>query len=318
MCYTQSRFKALLSACVMSLIATAGWSQSLTWLGTLPYGGRSDAYDVSADGAVVVGWAYNAAGYARAFRWTASGGMQDLGTLGGYRSWAYGVSADGSVVVGEAENAAGQRRAFRWTAVGGMQNLGTLPGYDSSYAYAVSADGAVVVGWAENAAWQRRAFRWTASGGMQDLGTLGGRESVAYGVSADGAVVVGWAQNAAGYGRASRWTASGGWEDLNTTYASLLTNGSGLGEARAISPDGRYIVGFGWNTATNRTEAFLLDTGFPRRGDVDRNGCVDDADLLRLLFEFGGNGYRNEDLNWDGTVDDADLLEVLFNFGSGC
>jgi hypothetical protein len=33
MCYTQSRFKALISACVMSLIATAGWSQSLTWLG---------------------------------------------------------------------------------------------------------------------------------------------------------------------------------------------------------------------------------------------------------------------------------------------
>jgi hypothetical protein len=35
MCYTQSRFNALLSACVLSLIATAGWSQSLTWLGTL-------------------------------------------------------------------------------------------------------------------------------------------------------------------------------------------------------------------------------------------------------------------------------------------
>jgi hypothetical protein len=30
-----SRFNALLSACVLSLIATAGWSQSLTWLGTL-------------------------------------------------------------------------------------------------------------------------------------------------------------------------------------------------------------------------------------------------------------------------------------------
>jgi hypothetical protein len=38
MCYTQSRFKALISACVMSLIATAGWSQSLTWLGVLPNG----------------------------------------------------------------------------------------------------------------------------------------------------------------------------------------------------------------------------------------------------------------------------------------
>jgi hypothetical protein len=45
---------------------------------------------------------------------------------------------------------------------------------------------------------------------------------------------------------------------------------------------------------------------------------VDDADLLRVLFAFGGRGYRNEDLNWDGIVDDADLLQVLFHFGSGC
>jgi probable HAF family extracellular repeat protein len=153
---------------------------------------------------------------------------------------------------------------------------------------------------------------------MQDLGHLGGGYSEAYGVSADGSVVVGWSYIAAGGHRAFRWTAAGGMEDLNTTYASLLTNGSRLLEARAISPDGRYIVGWGDNAATGRREAFLLDTGFPRRGDVDRNGCVDDADLLRLLFEFGGNGYRNEDLNWDGTVDDADLLIVLFNFGSGC
>jgi hypothetical protein len=107
-------------------------------------------------------------------------------------------------------------------------------------------------------------------------------------------------------------------ENLNTTYASLLTNGSVLIETRAISPDGRYIVGWGWNAATRRYEAFLLDTGFPLRGDVDRNGCVGDADLLAVLFAFGGQGYRNEDLNWDGTIDDADLLVVLFHFGSGC
>ena len=54
-------------------------------------------------------------------------------------------------------------------------------------------------------------------------------------------------------------------------------------------------------------------------GDVDCNGCVDDADLLAVLFAFGNTGTNlPEDLNGDGTVDDADLLTVLFAFGSGC
>jgi hypothetical protein len=52
-------------------------------------------------------------------------------------------------------------------------------------------------------------------------------------------------------------------------------------------------------------------------GDVDGNNCIDDADLLAVLFAFGG-GDPNADLNGDGIVDDADLLLVLFNFGAGC
>ncbi len=227
-------------------------------LGTLG-GSGSAAYGVSADGSVVVGWAKNASGRLRAFRWTKVGRIHDLGTLGGSGSAAYGVSADGSLVVGWAENARSYRRAFRWTAAGGMQDLGTLGG-DWSVACSVSADGSVVVGWAENASGDRHAFRWTASGGMQDLGTLGGDESVAFGVSADGSVVVGRAKDASGQWRAFRWTIASGMEDLNETYASLLTDGSRLLAARAISPDGRYIVGQGYNAATGRTEAFLLDT----------------------------------------------------------
>ncbi|BCW96600.1 MAG: dockerin type I domain-containing protein [Fimbriimonadales bacterium] len=53
-------------------------------------------------------------------------------------------------------------------------------------------------------------------------------------------------------------------------------------------------------------------------GDVNCDGCVDDADLLTVLFEFGSTAITPADVNSDGTVDDADLLEVLFNFGNGC
>jgi len=112
-------------------------------------------------------------------------------------------------------------------------------------------------------------------------------------------------------------------QELNQLYASLLQNGSFLRYAEAISPDGRYIVGQGYNAATQRNEAYLLDTG-PRcvahNGDVDNNGCVDDADLLAVLFGFGqaGSNLGRVDVNCDGTVDDADLLNVLFNFGQGC
>jgi hypothetical protein len=52
-------------------------------------------------------------------------------------------------------------------------------------------------------------------------------------------------------------------------------------------------------------------------GDVNGDDCIDDADLLAVLFAFGG-GDPNADLNGDGVVDDADLLTVLFNFGAGC
>jgi hypothetical protein len=56
------------------------------------------------------------------------------------------------------------------------------------------------------------------------------------------------------------------------------------------------------------------------RGDVDSNGCVDDADLLAVLFAFGqsGSNLGRVDINCDNVVDDADLLIVLFNFGAGC
>jgi len=298
------------------------WTQAggMQDLGTLG-GCCSWGYGVSADGSVVVGGAADSAGIWRAFRWTAESGMQSIDTLNSRFSVASGVSADGAVVVGRVDIGR-ESHAFRWTLGTGMQDLGTLSGGDRAWAYAVSSDGSVVVGEAEVVSpdgFRRysRAFRWTEEAGMQDIGAF--REwSRAYGVSSDGSIVVGSSD-----GRAFRWRQGVGMEDLNITYSGLLRDGSVLYTARDISPDGRYIVGYGRNAATGRYEAFLLDTQpscTAHNGDVDSNGCVDDADLLAVLFAFGGTGSNlgRVDVNCDGVVDDADLLQVLFNFGSGC
>jgi probable HAF family extracellular repeat protein len=246
------------------------WAGGVTQPLSMPSGGTdSEAWDISANGSVIVGQVYfefEECGWVPiAFRWSSDGRMQSLGTLGGCWSEAFGVSANGSVVVGISETALYEMRAFRWEN-GVMENIGTLPGYDASQAESVSADGSVIVGvcWAPYSIQNRyRAFRW--QGVMQDLGKLSGPNSWAYDVSADGLIVVGWADlDEPGYpSRAVRWLPRGGRfviEDLNITYAHLLRDGSVLEKATAISPNGRYIVGEGYNATTGRREAFLLDT----------------------------------------------------------
>lgn len=194
-----------------------------------------------------------------------------------------------------------------------MQDL-NLPS-NRSEALGVSADGSVVVGVYTDTRGMHRAFRWTAAEGMQDLGSLRSSgdyvDSAAYGVSAYGHVVVGTS-----LGYAVRWTAAG-IENLNTSYAHLLYEAR-LEAAYAVSPDGRYIVGYGARGPRWNKQAYLLDTGcVVHNGDVDMNRCVDDADLLAVLFAVGSQGGR-VDVNCDRFVDDADLLVVLLNFGSGC
>lgn len=141
----------------------------------------------------------------------------------------------------------------------------------------------------------------------------------AYDVSSDGNIIVGETSLLNAGSRAVRWRWNSGVEDLNAAYASLLQDGSLLTRAKAISSDGRYIVGQGIHASARREEAFLLDTWI--EGDTNGDCTVDDNDLLAVLFAFGTRGTgstRHEDINHDGIVDDADLLIVLFNFGSGC
>jgi hypothetical protein len=68
---------------------------------------------------------------------------------------------------------------------------------------------------------------------------------------------------------------------------------------------------------TNITDVRVIAGPAGPDGDVNGDGCVDDADLLIVLFNFGNAGGQG-DVNNDNIVDDADLLIVLFNFGAGC
>lgn len=76
-------------------------------------------------------------------------------------------------------------------------------------------------------------------------------------------------------------------------------------------PDGSQPASFGFDIFN-----FVSGVGTdPTQGDVNLDGVVDDADLLEILFNFGGENPEL-DINYDGVIDDAELLTVLFNFGN--
>jgi len=250
--------------------------------------------DVSANGSAVVGWTTLFGGGLRAFRWTPTGGIVNLGTLGGNFSEAVGVSADGSIVVGFARDSSGKFRAFRWTQQDGMRSLGAAIGneaFDQSEAWGISPDGNVIVGFAYNDRNEAVGFRNIPQGSERVNISLGNPPAGFTGVyprrtNQDGSIIVGGMRKRDGSIRAMRWTQAGGLEDLNVTYASLLRQGEYLKWAIDITPDGRYIVGDGFKDG--KPCGFILDTGVCNLpADVNGDGIVNDQDLLEVLFEFG-------------------------------
>lgn len=76
---------------------------------------NSVANDVSGNGSVIVGALYSdSPSLTKAFRWTATSGWIDMGSLGGSVTSAWAVSADGSVVVGRSNDSTTLERPFRW------------------------------------------------------------------------------------------------------------------------------------------------------------------------------------------------------------
>lgn len=167
------------------------WQPGLTGGGTLQDlgtngGTESEAYGISADGSVVVGFYAIGSGAGmrmRAFRHTATGGMQSLGApFGDGHYTASSVSSDGLVVAGITGGGAGEG-VFRWTASTGMQRI--LDG-DAFWPVRVSADGSrMVFGGGMN------ANIWSAAGGFESISIPGADYLAVNAASADCAHVVG-------------------------------------------------------------------------------------------------------------------------------
>jgi len=116
------------------------------------------------------------------------------------------------------------------------------------------------------------------------------------------------AQSGGGYDL-SWWTIDGGGVTFATGGTFNLGGTVGQPDASNALTGGTYSLTGGF---------WFTPACIPTNGDVDGSGCVDDADLLMVLFAFGATGTNPADVNCDANVDDADLLIVLFNFGSGC
>jgi hypothetical protein len=175
-------------------------------------------------------------------------------------------------------------------------------------AYGISDDGRTIVAFGHGSGWGYRGvvFRlkpdFTVDWWSYLRPISGHYGCVPREISEDGSVAVGISGDP--WGGGSYYPAM--WRAANNWAPELLAN---LG----VRGDGRYIVGY-WlqrcHKDAPKPSCWTRRSAASQNGDVDANGCVDDADLLAVLFNFGnsGNNLGREDTNCDGVVDDADLL----------
>jgi hypothetical protein len=165
-------------------------------------------------------------------------------------------------------------------------------------------------------------FNWVTGGSTPDLVSLIRRGHIlVFDITVPEGVSVPWANMIISFNDPDDWRQTQNPIELPVAAGSF----SIAVDYRELAPPAADAEWFQLNLGVNAGGAYtiLIDAIHvltePVPGDVDGNGCVDDADLLAVLFAFGcSDECSAEDVNGDGVVDDADLLMVLFNFGSGC
>jgi probable HAF family extracellular repeat protein len=270
------------------LTAQAAGPYRLTDLADLPDGlVASRAFAVNELGEVAGGGTVGVGIHTHAFLWTATSGMQDLGTLVGpaLKSEARGVNNRGEVV-GYSDSPTNGTRAFLWTRDGApnggplMRDLGELPGgLDQSFAYGINEHGQVV-GTSE-AATGSRAFLWTPTSGpggtplMQDLGDLQGGTGESFGNALNRhGHVVGWSEAAAGR-RAFLWKPGEGMQDLGVLPGGVASfandiNDNGEVVGYSFAPLPRAFV---WNSVDGMQDLGALGN-FSEAAAINNRGDI--------------------------------------------
>lgn len=252
-----------------SIPMTARTPSEAVPLPDVPAGAWGSITSVNLDGSVVAG-SFRHAGdnTRRTFRWSSTGGFAELpGAPDPFRTT--GMSDDGSVLVGWGFSLATGVSGYRWTEEAGFENFSILLGQGQSVVEGVSADGSILIGsLGFNLA---GGFRWSESQGTEPLFPLvGHRASQPLGISGDGTRVVGTSMEfpLSGGGAAVLWDAEGAVYDLAALLGAggVDLQGARLLQATAISPNGRFITG--WGEGPGGATRWLAELPVPEPGSL--------------------------------------------------
>jgi uncharacterized membrane protein len=279
-----------------------GWQECMPPL--LPDGMEIDqsygsAWDLSRDGTTVVGLYWRVShddGSAHASKWTAAGGLVDLGSQG-HDSRANGVNGDGSVVVGwsaspplgnawqptvwDADGLTVLTATDMWCEAWAVNDAGTIVGGDSTdyETYTLPMITAAM--------WKRTATGWDEFKLGVLPGTFGNAvgHATALAVSEDGTIVAG--VNAYDYNNMVGfiWTEDEGLmkaRDYFLARGAVLPSNFTIRSVTAIANNGQTFAGHGYDPADWRAPPRSFIVAFAGASDVPTSNVASAAGLTSV------------------------------------